>query len=282
MDQQMHYGSDNKYIPVTSLTDGLIQTIAPEVSFLTVQVVNLCIVGNPTEANQWFLIDAGMPKSATRILNALEEHFGTIQPPKAIILTHGHFDHVGALIELTEKWDVPIFAHEAEFPYLTGETSYPEPDPTVEGGLVAKMSPLFPNEPIQVSTRLKPLPTDHSIPSMSEWRWIHTPGHSPGHISLYREKDGVLIAGDAFVTVKQDSLYKVLTQTKELSGPPRYLTTDWEAARESVQTLEALKPTMAITGHGLPMYGVDLETNLNKLANHFDEIAKPDYGRYVH
>ena len=45
-------------------------------------------------------------------------------------------------------------------------------------------------------------PSDGSIPNMPGWQWIHTPGHSPGHISLFREKDRSLIAGDAFVAVK--------------------------------------------------------------------------------
>ena len=121
---------------------------------------------------------------------------------------------------------------------------------SVEGGLVAKISPLFPNEPVDLGNNVEPLPSDGSIPNMPGWQWIHTPGHSPGHISLFREKDHSLIVGDAFVTVKQDSLYNVLTQELEISGPPRYLTTDWGAAKESVIRLEALKPKIAITGHG--------------------------------
>ncbi|GFR37325.1 hypothetical protein PRECH8_06210 [Insulibacter thermoxylanivorax] len=91
------------------------------------------------------------------------------------------------------------------------------------------------------------------IPSLPSYRWMHTPGHSPGHVSLFRESDRTLIAGDAFVTVRQDSLYKVLTQQKEINGPPRYLTTDWQAAKESVKRLAALKPAYAVMGHGPPM-----------------------------
>ena len=73
----------------------------------------------------------------------------------------------------------------------------------------------------------------------------------------------------------------MLTQEQEISGPPRYLTTDWQAAKESVIKLEALKPTVAITGHGMPMSGDLLTTNLKKLVNEFDQIAVPDYGKYV-
>ncbi len=168
-----------------------------------------------------------------------------------------------------------------EMPFLTGQQSYPEPDPTVEGGMVAKMSPLFPNEPIDLGSRIKVLPTDGTVPHMPEFRWIHTPGHTPGHISLFREKDRTLIAGDAFVTVKQEYLYKVITQEQEISGPPRYLTTDWKAAKESVIKLKKLKPLTAVTGHGIPMSGELLSTSLNTLAQEFDKIATPDYGKYV-
>ncbi len=100
-------------------------------------------------------------------------------------------------------------------------------------------------------------------------------------MSLFREKDATLLAGDAFVTVKQDSLYKVLTQQQEISGPPRYLTTNWEDAKVSVKKLETLKPTVAVTGHGLPMTGKLLSESLEKLVCEFDSIAIPDHGKYL-
>lgn len=188
---------------------------------------------------------------------------------------------LGGIIELIKHWDVPVYAHQMELPFLTGQQSYPEPDPTVEGGMVAKMSPLFPNEPIDLGNNVKALPTDGTVPHMPEFRWIHTPGHTPGHISLFREKDRTLIAGDAFVTVKQEYLYKVITQEQEISGPPRYLTTNWKAAKESVLKLEKLKPLTAVTGHGIPMSGELLSTSLKTLVQEFDKIAVPDYGKYI-
>ena len=81
--------------------------------------------------------------------------------------------------------------------------------------------------------------------------------------------------------MKQEYLYKVITQEQEISGPPRYLTTDWKAAKESVIKLEKLKPLVAVTGHGIPMSGDLLSTSLNTLVQEFDKIAVPDYGKYV-
>ncbi|AWB43036.1 MBL fold metallo-hydrolase [Paenibacillus sp. CAA11] len=281
MDTEMEYGSDYKYIPTSSMGSGLGTEVLPDLYCHTIQIVNVCLVGN-SGAKDFVLVDAGMPGSANEIISMTEQRFGADCRPGAILLTHGHFDHVGAVIELVEHWQVPVYAHELELPFLTGKMSYPEPDPTVEGGLVAKMSPMFPNEPINLGDHVQPFPADGSVPQLSGFRWIHTPGHSPGHVSFFREADRALIAGDAFVTVKQESLYKVLTQEQEISGPPRYLTTDWQAAWDSVRKLADLQPAVAICGHGMPMAGEVLSNELEKLVNEFDRIAIPDYGKYVH
>ncbi|UOQ94509.1 MBL fold metallo-hydrolase [Halobacillus shinanisalinarum] len=272
---------EDRLIPVTSIASGIEQLVANDIHCLPIQVVNACLIGNPERPEDWVLVDAGMPKSADDIIDVAGELFGKRYNPKAIILTHGHFDHVGAAEELADYWDVPVYAHKLEMPYLTGGKDYPEPDTTVEGGLVSKLSRMFPNEGIDLGNHVQALPDDGTIPHLPGWQWIHTPGHTEGHVSLFRENDRTLIVGDAFVTVKQEYLFKVLTQQQEISGPPRYLTSDWEAAWESVRKLEALKPNVAITGHGFPMAGKELTDNLEKLSREFDRIAIPDHGRFV-
>ncbi|MFC7686957.1 MBL fold metallo-hydrolase [Ureibacillus sp. GCM10028918] len=281
MSEQMNYGEDYKYIPMTSVSSGKGQEVRPDIYSFTIQVVNVCMIGEANNSTGWTLVDAGMPKSVNTIIKEAEKRFGPNARPNGIVLTHGHFDHVGAVIELVEHWDVPVYAHESEIPYLTGVKSYPDPDPTVEGGLLARMSPFFPNEPINLGSHVKPLPSDGTVPILKDWNWVHTPGHSPGHVSFFRESDGALVVGDAFVTVKQESLFKVLVQEQEISGPPRYLTTDWKQAWHSVKKLKDLKPTIAITGHGLPMQGKELTDSLEMLVNDFEQIAIPKYGRYV-
>lgn len=275
---------DNKFegtfLPVTSIGSGKGIAVLPDIYCYTNKIVNLCLVGQPLSAD-FCLVDAGMPNSAEEIIKVATERFGEHPRPKAIILTHGHFDHVGSLAALLEKWEVPVFAHELELPYLTGKKDYPPGDPAVDGGLVSEMSPMFPNHGINISGHIQMLPADGTVPNMPGWKWIHTPGHTPGHISLFREQDRALIAGDAFVTVKQESLYKVITQQQEISGPPKYYTTDWAAAFESVKKLEALKPTVAVTGHGQPMNGEKLVDSLRGLVDHFADIAVPEHGRYV-
>lgn len=220
--------------PMTTLTSGLGQEAARAVYNFTVQIVNVCMIGDPENpTGGWVLIDAGMPNSAALIIQEAEERFGASRPPHAILLTHGHFDHVGAISELMDHWKIPVYAHPLEMPYLTGESDYPPADTTIDGGLVTELSPLFPSHGITIN--VNPLPEDGSVPGLPGWQWLHTPGHTPRHISLFRNEDRVLVAGDAFVTVKQESLYKVVLQVEEISGPPAYFTMDWEAAWESVR-----------------------------------------------
>jgi glyoxylase-like metal-dependent hydrolase (beta-lactamase superfamily II) len=143
------------------------------------------------------------------------------------------------------------------------------------------MSPLFPNHGIDLGEKVQTLQEGGSIPGLEGWKWLHTPGHAPGHIALFRESDRALIAGDAFVTVKQESLYKVLTQTKEISGPPKYFTTDWRSAFESVEKLKSLNPSVAVTGHGQPMAGQELSEALDYLVNNWTKIGLPEHGKYL-
>ena len=242
--------------------------------------VNFYMIKN-SEDNSWVLVDAGFKWSASKIKNMAETLFGENSRPSAIVLTHGHFDHVGAVEELAEEWSVPVYAHFMEIPFLTGKSSYPPPDPSVGGGLMSTLSFTYPRGPINIWNHINVLPSGGTIPGLTDWKYIHTPGHTPGHISLYRESDKVLIAGDAFVTTKAESMLSVLLQTKRISGPPKYFTTDWDASKESVSLLANLQPKIAATGHGMPMRGAELRDALLQLNQHFEEVAVPDNGRYV-
>jgi glyoxylase-like metal-dependent hydrolase (beta-lactamase superfamily II) len=94
---------------------------------------------------------------------------------------------------------------------------------------MARLSPFYPTKPVDVGERLHDLPAEGSVPFMPGWRWVHTPGHSVGHVALWRESDRLLISGDAVVTTGQESAYEVALQEPEMHGPPMYLTIDWEA-----------------------------------------------------
>ena len=272
----------NKIVEGLSALTTSSDEVLPDILVLNFTIVTACLVGDPEKPDDgWVLVDTGLENSADFIQSSATKRFGKNTRPEAIILTHGHFDHVGSVIKLSEAWDVPVYIHQLEMPYITDKKDYPLADPTVDEGLVAKMSPTFPHTSIDISFRAVPLPEDGSIPGMSGWKWIPTPGHTEGHISLFRVKDRVLIAGDAFTTVKQESLLAVVTQSEQISGPPKYLTTDWKSAEDSVKRLKELTPSLVIPSHGQPMQGEELTRHLELLVNHFDEIAKPEQDRFL-
>jgi len=261
---------ENETVPLDAIAAGVVG--------IRILFVNVFAVAGESG---WTLIDAGLSGSAKRIQAWAAEHFGSSRP-NAIVLTHAHFDHVGAIDHLLHDWDdVPVYAHSEELPYVTGARLYPPPDPSVGGGLMARMASAYPRAPIDLGSRIGTLRADASIPEMPGWRWIHTPGHTAGHVSLFRDIDRTVIVGDAFCTTKQESFFAVATQRPELHGPPAYFTTDWDAARESVRRLAALAPAFIAPGHGQPMAGPETTRALTELAARFDEVAKPEQGRYV-
>jgi glyoxylase-like metal-dependent hydrolase (beta-lactamase superfamily II) len=266
-------------IPVPEQDVATLDNFAPDVAGMRDFIVNVYVISR--SSGEWILVDTGLPHSQGRILRWVEERIGPGARPTYIFMTHGHFDHSGCVVELAREWDVPVLAHPLEMPFLTGESAYPPPDPSVGGGLMATLSKLYPRDPVDLGAAAQTLPADGSVPGFPEWRWIHTPGHTVGHVSLFREQDRALVAGDAFVTTKQESLLAVATQRPELHGPPAYFTTDWHAARDSVERLAALRPATVATGHGLPLVGPEVASALSALAVNFDHVARPQHGTYV-
>jgi glyoxylase-like metal-dependent hydrolase (beta-lactamase superfamily II) len=256
--------------------------VANDLAYLRLGMVNVVFYGPRGAADrQWVLIDAGIPGASRLIEKAVRQRFGEHSRPGAIVLTHGHFDHVGNLRHLAKKWNVTIYAHELEMPYLDGRASYPPPDPTTGGGLIPLISPLLPKGPIDVAAWLLPLPVDGTIPLMPGWKWLHTPGHSAGHVSFWRPADRLLVVGDAFITTNQESAYAVAVQKPELHGPPMYFTPDWHSARDSVSLLAELAPEVVICGHGRAMRGTGMRRALDLLAMEFEQIAVPSHSPYL-
>jgi glyoxylase-like metal-dependent hydrolase (beta-lactamase superfamily II) len=120
---------------------------------------------------------------------------------------------------------------------------------------MAALARLYPRGPVNVGARLQPLPDEGTLPGMPGWRHIHTPGHSVGHVSFWRDAGRTVIVGDAFVTTAQESAYAVAVQRPEMHGPPMYYTVEWDKAGSSVARLAELEPELVITGHGVPMRG---------------------------
>lgn len=247
--------------------------IAQDVVCVPTGISNAYLLGS---SENYVLVDSGTPGHEKPIVNAVKQHFGKNAKPCAIVLTHGHFDHSGSALELARRWGVRIFVHRMELPFVDGTDFYPPPDPTV-GGFMAQMMRFAPNNKINLSPHVSPLRLSE-LPWIAGWKIVETPGHTPGHVSLFRAADGTLIAGDAFTTVDLDSAVAVMSRSQQVSRPPAYYTPDWQNAERSVRRLADLEPRTLAAGHGVPMSGFAAQGQLRDLSRHF---PVPEYGRYV-
>ena len=106
--------------------------------------------------------------------------------PEAIFLTHGHFDHIGALKEVQAKYGIPIYAHKDEKEYFTNPNcnlSYKAGRPPIEFHDLSAFKFIEKDEPIDI--------LEHKI------EVLHVPGHSLGSIAFYFKDDEVVLSGDA-------------------------------------------------------------------------------------
>ena len=215
------------------------------------------------DESSWILVDAGWQNDGPRIQAAARSLLGPGMVPSAILLTHVHPDHEGAARELAEAWGCPVFAHPAEIPISIGDFAAMEryAGPLDRWLILPVMRAMGRRrrEAIlaagSLAAVIRPLPPDGAIPGVAEWRWIATPGHTPGHVAYVRGRDRVVISGDALVTLAVNSWSGVLRQRQGLSGPPWYTTWDRDAARTSIAVIADLEPAVLAGGHGLPLAG---------------------------
>ncbi|GGH87493.1 glyoxylase-like metal-dependent hydrolase (beta-lactamase superfamily II) [Pullulanibacillus pueri] len=150
---------------------------------------------------------------------------------RRIVLTHGHSDHVGALSDLIDQYNVPIYAHKIEQPFMEGELAYPrrkKAQKTVQVGWV---------QPLSEDMEGKLLSVGGLVP-------YHVPGHSPGHVVYYHERDNVLLAGDAFTSKKG-----------KLRKPMPMFTADMKmAVKCGVDIVRRLNPERLEVCHGNPVF----------------------------
>lgn len=259
--------------------------IAPGIACVPTSFVNSYLLGEP--GGPWALVDTGIPGFAWKIKAAAEERFGRDSRPVAIFLTHGHFDHSGNAKALADHWGVPVYVHELELPYLTGRSGYPPPDPTV-GGAIAMLSRVMPHNVFDLGGRVRTLAAatggpdtpgqEGKLSGMDGWKWVLTPGHSPGHVAFYREEDRALIAGDSVATLDLESYLELVIKRPEISTGGSPFICDWNQYEDSLDVIAALEPTTLACGHGIPMSGGEVAGDLERFARHF---SRPPHGRYV-
>ena len=152
----------------------------------------------------------------------------------AHVLTHAHPDHQGSSARVCERFDVPLRCHERDREAM--ETGVlPPADPAAGAGFVQG---LIAGPPHAVDETLA------EGDDVAGFEVVETPGHTPGHVSLWRERDGVLIAGDALLNMD------LRTTRSGLHEPARGFTSDPKEARRSIVKVADLEPDTVCFGHG--------------------------------
>ncbi|GAA3763805.1 MBL fold metallo-hydrolase [Flavobacterium ginsengiterrae] len=178
------------------------------------------------------LIDAGIRTSANKILTSIKN-----KPITKHVLTHAHADHQGSSKVICEALNIPLLCSEPEKEFAENGnviTEYPNPN-----HIVSKFQKNFwAGKGHLVSETLK------EGDQIGGFTAIETPGHSRGHLSFFREKDGVLIVGDVLTNMN------LLTTKVGLHEPPNLFTADKKTNRKSILKLASLKPKILCFGHG--------------------------------
>lgn len=187
------------------------------------------------------LIDSGIRTSYPKILKYVSEI-----PVQKHVLTHAHADHQGCSEQLCRTLQIPLLCHEKEV--FRAESGLVTKDYPSDKSIIARLQQRFwAGKGCKVTGILK------ENDEVGNFTVIETPGHSDGHISLFREKDGMLIIGDVATNMN------LLTTKVGLHLPPAIFTTDKEENIRSLQKLAALNPRIICFGHGPVLYNNNRE-----------------------
>ncbi len=204
--------------------------VAPDLWRFALQgsdVLNVYLAGD-------VLIDAGVPFTARKLIAALEPH-----PVVAHALTHAHFDHQGGSHAVCDSFGVPLWCGAGDRASAeTGDWTdlLPRPD-----GWVARLAHRMAGQGHPVARVLA------EGDQVDDFTVVETPGHTPGHLAFWRERDRVLILGDVLFHRNP------VTRRAGLREPFGFAT--WKPAlnRESARKLAALEPLVVCFGHGEPL-----------------------------
>lgn len=184
------------------------------------------------------LIDTGMSRDVKKILNYIETKMSKKPSDvKTIILTHCHIDHVRGAYEMKKATGARVAIHELDADYLSGKKRMPFPRGAT-GVLFRIFAPFFKFTPVEPDLRLK----ENDLIGDGRFAVIHTPGHTPGSISLYDKERKLVFVGDTIRYIKG-----------KLQGPPKAFTPDMREAVRSVRKISNLDFDAMLGGHGDPL-----------------------------
>jgi hydroxyacylglutathione hydrolase len=197
------------------------------------------------------LFDCGARWHAARLLRQLRD-----VPVELIALTHAHPDHTGAACRLRTTLGCPVACHGNDAPSVNGTT------PPVPHHSLMRTSGWFFGGP--------PCPVDRLLREgevIGGFRVVHAPGHTPGHLIFFRERDRAAIVGDVLFGLNP------LTLRSGLREPPPIFTVDPDENRRSIAKLIALAPSILLFGHGPARQGASVNRELAAILERCEKSA---------
>jgi glyoxylase-like metal-dependent hydrolase (beta-lactamase superfamily II) len=179
------------------------------------------------------IVDAATKRAHRRILRQVRG-----RPVSAHAITHGHADHQGSSHQICEQLRIPLLCPAGEADAMeSGNFASLVPDRKLTRWQLRNWAgPAHP-----VASRLR------EGDEVGGFQVIDTPGHSPGHVSFWREADRVLVLGDVLFNRHP------VTGLPGLVEPPEIFTVDVPSNRESARKLAGLEPRVVCFGHGPPL-----------------------------
>lgn len=175
-------------------------------------------------------MDAGTNRARKRILSQLEG-----RRVSAHALTHAHPDHYGSSHAVCEALGIPLWCGERDAHVAQGAR------PALGQGRLGRLGSKLPlPDPHAVERKLK------DGDQVAGFTVVETPGHSPGHVSFWRDSDRTLICGDVFFNIN-------MVGKPSLREPPKAFTNDVDLNRESARRVARLQPALVLFGHGPPL-----------------------------
>ena len=188
------------------------------------------------------LVDCGVKRAPAKIVSALEAIGKTPSDVTRIVLTHAHNDHAGGAAQMVQRSSVDgVMVHADDAAFIASGVGAPR-DESVRFGAMFSRMPGGGFAPADVNEHLR----DGSLIDVAGGiRVVHTPGHTPGHISLLHEPTSVLITGDAIWNMRS-----------RMSWPIAAFCTSAALNQQTAHALGELDYSIAAFTHG-PQISID-------------------------